>query len=103
MKFEDFKKVFLNKQFDGDCFVFDYIDNNYRLIENIEKKKEIEEILPILYRTQYIYLDYIDGVKNKKLDSILFNYNIEDFYIDLKTELFNILEITDEELEKIYY
>lgn len=103
MNLEEIKKFFLEKYYNfGDFTAFEFLDNaitcNKILDNNIVN--ELMEILPILFRLNYLEIEFENGTYNKKVYNTLVKYNINDFYIEIKDILFyDILKIKEEDLQ----
>lgn len=93
---EEFLKLYYST---GDIFSFEYLEKQTEYF-NIEKRKELESLLSILTCTNYLVIEYEQGSDFEKIYDLMEKYNIYDFYIDLKSELFKLLEITDKDHEK---
>lgn len=100
MKVNEIKEKFLELYYNtGDIFTFEYLEKQTEYF-NTEKKKKLESLLSILTCTNYLIIEYEQGTDFEKFYDLIEKYNIYDFYIDLKRELFKLLEITDKDHEK---
>lgn len=101
MENEKIKSMFLEKYYnDGDYSAFEILQNNVGFLNDYKLKRNLNIILPVLFRLNYLVIEYQEGTENEKINKILIKYNIENFYIETKGELFNILGITDKDLNK---
>ena len=65
-----------------------------KLVDNCdeEKQNKLEELLPILYKFNYLNELFERGLDNRELNEIFANHRIEDMYIELKQLLYDILD-----------
>lgn len=65
-----------------------------KLVDNCdeEKQNKLEELLPILYKFNYLNELFERGFDNRELNEIFANHRIEDMYIELKQLLYDILD-----------
>lgn len=105
MNIEEIKKEFLKiYTHTGDIFAFEFLDNAMTCNKNIDNEiaKELMEILPILFRTNYLEIEFESGAYNKKVNNLLTKFNITDFYIGLKDILFfDILKFKQEDFDNV--
>lgn len=96
MNLEKLKKDFLKKLYNsGDLAAIEFLENNINKITDIEKQKELYEILPVLLKLNYLNNEFENGSHNLKLYNILEKYKIDDFYIETKSILFDILNFKE--------
>lgn len=103
METEEIKKEFLRIYTNiGDLSAFEFLDKAITCNNNIdiETSKELMEILPILYKVNYLEIEFENGAYNKKVKNLLEKSNITDFYINLKSILlFDILKFEQEDFQ----